>query len=89
MRIGIDLGGSHIAIGVVQQNGTLIEKKEIDLDSENNLEEFIQTYILKGVKEYIEKYPVDLIGIASPGEPKDGKITSLVNLGIQDRKSVV
>jgi len=84
MRIGIDLGGSHIAIGVVQQNGTLIEKKEIDLDSENNLEEFIQTYILKGVKEYIEKYPVDLIGIASPGEPKDGKITSLVNLGIQE-----
>lgn len=86
MRIGIDLGGSHIGMGIVQQNGTLIEKKEIDLDKEkqNNLEEFIQTYIAKGIKEYADRYPIDLIGIASPGEPKEGKITSLVNLGIQE-----
>ncbi len=86
MRIGIDLGGSHISIGVVHQNGTLLEKKEIDLSKENksNLEEFIQNYIIKGIKEYMDKYSVDLIGIASPGEPKEGKITSLVNLGIQE-----
>lgn len=84
MRIGIDLGGSHIAIGIVQQNGTLLEKKEIDLNNESNLKEFIQTYIIKGITEYIERYPVDLIGIASPGEPKEGKITSLINLGIQE-----
>lgn len=86
MRIGIDLGGSHIGMGVVQQNGTLLEKMEVDLNKEkqNHLEEFIQTYIVKGIQEYMNKYPIDLIGIASPGEPRDGKITSLVNLGIQE-----
>lgn len=86
MRIGIDLGGSHIAIGIVKENGTLLEKKEIDLNHKKigSLEQFIQEYIVKGIKEYIDTYPIDLIGIASPGEPKEGKITSLVNLGIQE-----
>jgi len=28
MKIGIDLGGSHIAIGVVDNNGRIIEKFE-------------------------------------------------------------
>lgn len=86
MRIGIDLGGSHIAIGVVKENGTLLEKKEVDLNHQDakQLEQFIQEYIVKGIKEYIDIYPIDLIGIASPGEQKEGKITSLVNLGIQE-----
>lgn len=86
MRIGVDLGGSHIAIGVVKENGTLLEKKEIDLNyqEKETLEKFIQEYIVKGIKEYIEKYPIELIGIASPGEPREGKITSLMNLGIQE-----
>ena len=26
MKVGIDLGGSHIAIGVVDENGRIIEK---------------------------------------------------------------
>lgn len=86
MRIGIDLGGSHIAIGVVKENGTLLEKKEVDLNHKEieKLEQFIVDYILKGIQEYSNQYPIDLIGIASPGEPKDGRITSLVNLGIQE-----
>lgn len=86
MRIGIDLGGSHIAIGIVKENGTLLEKKETDLNRKEigSLEKFIQEYMIKGIKEYIDTYPIDLIGIASPGEPKEGKITSLVNLGIQE-----
>lgn len=28
MKIGIDLGGSHIAIGVVDNQGRIIEKQE-------------------------------------------------------------
>ena len=28
MKIGIDLGGSHIAIGVIDKNGQIIEKFE-------------------------------------------------------------
>jgi len=86
MRIGIDLGGSHIAIGVVKENGTLLEKKEVDLNHKEigSLEQFIQEYMIKGIQEYIDKYPIDLIGVAGPGEPKEGKITSLMNLGIEE-----
>lgn len=92
MKIGIDLGGSHIGIGVIDENGNVIEKNETDLKQnidlnfkENiNIEEFIKTYIAQNVKNYIEKYNIEKIGIASPGTPKDGKITTLVNLGIQE-----
>ena len=86
MKIGIDLGGSHIAIGVVKENGTLLEKTETDLNHKKigSLEKFIVEYIVKGIKQYMDMYPIEFIGIASPGEPKNSKITSLVNLGIQE-----
>ena len=29
-KIGIDLGGSHIAIGVIDKNGKILEKKKKD-----------------------------------------------------------
>ena len=31
MKIGIDLGGSHIAIGVIDTNGIIVEKMEKSL----------------------------------------------------------
>ena len=31
MKIGIDLGGSHIGIGVINENGKILEKREVDL----------------------------------------------------------
>ena len=45
MRIGIDLGGSHIGIGVIDENGKIVIKRETDLDVEKNsdIEEFIKT----------------------------------------------
>ena len=30
MKIGIDMGGSHVAIGIVNENGKIIEKFEKD-----------------------------------------------------------
>lgn len=86
MKIGIDLGGSHIGIGVIDEIGKIIEKKETDLKIEKdiNLEEFIKEYITKTVKEFTKIYPVEVIGVASPGTPKEGKITTLVNLGIRE-----
>lgn len=85
MKIGIDLGGSHIAIGIINEKGEILEKKETDLDrtKTNSLEEFIKIYLTETVKYFIQKYSIEKIGVASPGTPKDGKITALVNLGIQ------
>ena len=86
MRIGIDLGGSHIGIGVIGQQGEIVEKQEVDLLKEegNNIEKFIQNYLEKNVQDILNKYTIEAIGIASPGTPKNGKITTMVNLGIQE-----
>ena len=41
MKIGIDLGGSHIGIGVIGEQGKIIQKQEVDLLKEegNSLKE--------------------------------------------------
>ena len=46
MKVGIDLGGSHIAIGVVDENGRIIEKQERRiLDKEKQeIKTFIEEY---------------------------------------------
>lgn len=81
MRIGIDLGGSHIAIGVVSNN-KIIEKYEIVINSKENIKEFIENTIIQQVSKFYEKYDIEKIGIAVPGIVKNQKITSLINLGI-------
>ena len=85
MKIGIDLGGSHIGIGVVDEQGKIIEKTETELANTNNVQEFIVNKIENDVANYINKYNnIEMIGIASPGTPKEGKLTNIVNLGIKE-----
>lgn len=89
MKIGIDLGGSHIGIGVVE-NGNIIEKIETDMISKTNQndmdveKEKIENYILKNIEKLLKKYTIEEIGIAVPGTTNNGKISSLVNLGIRE-----
>ncbi len=83
MKIGIDLGGSHIGIGIVNEEGKIIEKSETDIDMSFTAN-FIENYILNEVKKILEKYEIEAIGVASPGTPKNGKITAMVNLGIKE-----
>ncbi len=68
MKVGIDLGGSHIAIGLVNEDGSILKKWETDLDIKQiyDAENFINEYILKVLKEIGDFYPISLIGIASP-----------------------
>ena len=58
MKIGIDLGGSHIAIGVIDDKGYIVEKVEKRLLSKDkkDIKTSIETYIVKNVKELMEKY---------------------------------
>ncbi len=87
MKIGIDIGGSHIGIGLIDKDENIVEKYETDINGNNksdNLNEFIENYILQVIKKISKEHEIELIGIASPGTPKDGKLTSLVNLGIDE-----
>lgn len=83
MKIGIDLGGSHIGFGVIE-NETIIEKYEKDFTDEDKFHiiEVIEEYIVGKVQELEEKYDIESIGIAIPGSVKDGNILKMVNLGI-------
>lgn len=86
MKIGIDLGGSHIAIGVIDDKGYIVEKIEKRLLSKDkkNIKETIENYIIKNTNELMSKYKIKEIGIAVPGTIKDGIILKSVNLGVSD-----
>lgn len=86
MKIGIDLGGSHIAIGVVDNNGIILEKNErrILANEKKNIHEFIENYIAKNVNELSKKYKITSVGIAIPGTLNKTTIKKSVNLGIEN-----
>ena len=86
MKIGIDLGGSHIAIGVVNNNGIIVEKieKRIMSKEKENIKKVINEYVIDNVNILKEKYDITNIGIAIPGTIKEGIIVKSVNLGIEN-----
>lgn len=86
MKIGIDLGGSHIAIGVVDNNGIIVEKKErrILAKEKENIFNFIETYITENVNDMSKKYKITSVGIAIPGTLNKTTVIKSVNLGIEN-----
>ena len=91
MKFGIDLGGSHVAIGLVDDNHEIIEKRTYYMNDrgEQPLENYILSSIVTGINEILmstkntlEK--IETIGIATPGNPKDGYIKNVVNLEIKE-----
>ena len=86
MKIGIDLGGSHVAIGVVDNNGVIIEKKErrILAKEKKDICTFIENYIVENVNELMKIHKISSIGIAIPGTINKTTIIKSVNLGIEN-----
>lgn len=86
MKIGIDLGGSHIAIGVIDNRGFIVEKVEKRLlaKEKKDIKNSIEEYIVKNVKEFINKYKITEIGIAVPGTISETQIIKSVNLGVKN-----
>ena len=93
MKIGIDIGGSHIASGIVLESGKFIGKESRDLNLKDKDLERIEEIIIDIIKSEIrllldrfnyEVADIKMIGISAPGSPKDGKLKNLVNLGIKE-----
>lgn len=89
MKIGIDLGGSHVAIGLVDGNCEIIEKRTYYMNDKKDetFEDYILHCIVHGINEILKNSShklsdIESIGIATPGNPKDGCIKNIVNLGI-------
>lgn len=94
MQIGIDLGGSHIAVGVISKRNTIIAKREKDILEINKIDD-IKQYIIDNIKILISEVLKDVgapscviskIGIATPGKVKDKIIYDMYNLGIKEFK---
>lgn len=84
MKIGIDIGGSHIGIGLVNENGEIIFKEEKYITETTNIEEKIEDFIIEKVTQIPEYNAIELIGIAVPGTVSENKIIKAVNLGIEN-----
>lgn len=86
MKIGIDLGGSHIAIGVIDKDYKIVEKieKRLMKKDKEQIENTIEQYIIDNIKDLTTKYDITEIGIAVPGTIQNEIIVKSVNLGVQN-----
>ena len=92
MRIGIDVGGSHIGIGLINENGTIIAKEEQELNNNSRDENYgdkLTGIIIELITKLLEKNNIDinrisLIGLAIPGTVSDTHIIKADNLHIKN-----
>ena len=92
MKIGIDVGGSHIGLGIIDLDGNLLLKIEKDY---NVKEADMSNIVLKTIKELINQIleekqikiqEIEKIGIAFPGTVSNGVVVKAENLGIENLK---
>lgn len=90
MKIGIDVGGSHIGVGIIDSNFQLIAKKQEDYSKyENDMSLIIIQMIIRLINETLKENElqnnkIELIGIAFPGTVSNGTVIKSENLGIRN-----
>lgn len=92
MKIGIDIGGSHVGVGLINKAGKIIRKEEKDLlasvQKENYTEILVNTITSMITKiledENIDITIIELIGIAVPGTVSATDIVKAENLHIKN-----
>lgn len=89
MNIGIDIGGSHVGVGLVNESGKVIDKIEKDLFQNEKLaiESFLVEFISESINRLITKNndpKIEKIGISAPGSCYNGHLRNVINLGIHD-----
>lgn len=90
MKIGIDVGGSHVGLGIIDKDGKLLLKNEMDYlfyneDMSQIVIDSIIGLIYKTLRENnIDKKDIELIGITFPGTVSGGIVVKAENLGIEN-----
>lgn len=90
MRIGIDLGGSHIGVGLINED-KILDTRERNFD-ENDRKDIRQTIVNTSVNMIdeilktrgIKKEDIELVGIASPGLINSRSIVKASNLSLEN-----
>ena len=88
MYIGIDLGGSHIGVGIVALSGEIITKMDYSTDNICTGQEIV-TKMCEMIKELLTQQNMNLseiehIGIGSPGIVTNDTIVYSNNLNLRD-----
>lgn len=90
MKIGIDVGGSHVGLGIVSEKGIIKYKKEKDYkERTKDMSKIVLNTIIELMKELIKENNIDIkeiesIGLAIPGTISNGVIIKSENLGIKN-----
>ena len=91
MKIGIDVGGSHVGLGLVNDKGQIICKKEKDyLRTEKDMSSMVISTIKELLNQIFDeqKCTIESIGIAFPGTVSNGVVVKADNLGIANLEIV-
>lgn len=94
MKIGVDLGGSHVGIGLVDEDRIIdIKDKIFTRQDRVNIEETIVSSIKTMIEDLMKDNnltieQIESIGIASPGTISHGVIVKAGNLNLKDFKLV-
>ncbi len=70
MRLGIDLGGTNLAYGIVDQNGNLVARDQRALP--NYLFDDVVALMINIYQQYAAQYDITQVGIGVPGIVADG-----------------
>lgn len=84
MKIGIDIGGSHIGLGLVDDKGKIIQKEEKFIKDKNDIENSIEEFIFEKVTEMSCENFIENIGISIPGTIYQNKVLRSVNLNLNN-----
>lgn len=88
MRIGIDVGGSHIGLGIIDDKNNLIYKHEKDYEEKHaDMSEIVIKTITELIQNVMKQKKITIddieqIGIAFPGTVTDKNVVKAENLGI-------
>ena len=91
MKLGIDLGGSHVGIGIIDENYNIINKIEENFTSDDKYE--LEKKIIEKININANKLlnsngltlkNIESVGIACPGTIKDGIVVKAGNLGLKN-----
>lgn len=93
MKIGIDVGGSHIAVGTVNDDNILLSEiaKDIKIAESDDPAKTLLDNMIMMIEELIKQEgidKIDIIGIAAPGIIENGTIVRAENLKVYNTNIV-
>ncbi len=81
INIGIDIGGRHIGMALIDEKGKIHKKEIVNYSKDKSL-----SYIVDTISSYVQEHEKEAssVGIGVPGIVKNNKIVYTCNLSLED-----